>query len=86
MGYTAKSSNRGLFVGGDIMKDILVAILVALITVIVVGLILSVPVMLLWNWVVPDIFNLPQINLGQALGLSMLSCCLFNWGKTSSKK
>lgn len=67
------------------MKDILVAILTALLSVIIIGLLLSVPVMLLWNWVMPDIFNLPQINLGQSFGLSMLSCCLFNWGGASSK-
>ncbi len=30
-------------------------------------------VMLLWNWLMPTIFNLPFINLGQAIGLVVLS-------------
>ncbi len=39
-----------------------------------VGLIL----MLLWNWLLPGIFKLPEINFLQALGLLLLSKILFS--------
>jgi len=45
------------------------------------------PVMLLWNWVVPEIFGLPEIGFWQALGLQALSAFLFkNTSNSSSKK
>lgn len=34
-------------------------------------------VMLLWNWLMPDIFGLKQITYWQAWGLMALSCILF---------
>lgn len=38
-------------------------------------------VMLLWNWIVPDIFGLPKINYWQAWGLVLLSHILLkSWG------
>jgi hypothetical protein len=43
----------------------------------VVGLFISLPVMLLWNWLMPEIFHLPEINWLQAWGLSLLSGFLF---------
>lgn len=46
-------------------------------TIIVVVVILALPVMLLWNAVVPNIFGMPDISFWQALGLSLLSHCLF---------
>ena len=40
---------------------------------------LGVVTMLLWNWLVPDLFNGPVITYWQALGLLVLSKILF-WG------
>ena len=37
-----------------------------------VGLILSIPLWLLWNWLMPHIFGLPTINILEAFGLSAL--------------
>jgi hypothetical protein len=34
-------------------------------------------VMLLWNWLMPDIFGLPRLNYWKAWGLFILSCILF---------
>jgi hypothetical protein len=43
---------------------------------------LSTVVMLLWNWLVPAIFNGPTISFGQAAGLLILSRLLFgNFGQ-----
>jgi hypothetical protein len=47
--------------------------------------------MLLWNWLLPSIFNVPSINLWQALGLLLLSKILFSgfggkrWGGSQSR-
>lgn len=59
--------NRGLY----ILKCVLLGILAVL----VIGLVTK----LLWNWLVPSLFNGPTINYWQALGLLVLSKILF-WG------
>ena len=42
--------------------------------------------MLLWNWLVPDIFGLQRINFWQAAGLCILSALLFrSWSSSSGK-
>ena len=42
-----------------------------------VSLLCAVPVMLLWDWLMPTIFGLKEITLFQAWGLSALSGLLF---------
>lgn len=49
-----------------------------------VSVVLSIPVMLLWNWLVLTIFGITKITLGQAWGISLLCGILF--GKNSSEK
>lgn len=44
----------------------------------VLALIGAYPTKWVWNWVVPDIFNLPLIDFWQALGLNILSGILIN--------
>ena len=44
---------------------------------VVLCLVLTFPVMLLWNWLMPVIFKLPEIGLLQALGLTLLSSAFF---------
>ena len=46
----------------------------------------TLPVMWLWNWLMPIIFNLPKINIGQAWGLSLLSSLLFGKSSVNNKK
>tara|TARA_Y100000114_G_scaffold141487_1_gene147282 strand:+ start:440 stop:673 length:234 start_codon:yes stop_codon:yes gene_type:complete len=46
--------------------------LMALGAFLIVGMILSIPLCLLWNWLVPNIFGLPTINILEAFGLSAL--------------
>lgn len=43
----------------------------------VVSVILSIPTMLLWDWLMPTIFNLNEITLLQAWGLNLLTAILF---------
>ena len=47
-------------------------ILLGLAIFIAVGLTLSIPLWLLWNWLMPHIFGLPTINILEAFGLSAL--------------
>lgn len=48
-----------------------------------ITLILSLPILWLWNWLCPDIFGLPEITWLQAWGLGILGNLLFG-GVTSS--
>ena len=68
------------------MLKAIIKIVLGLLVLAVIGAILAIPVMLLWNWVIPDIFNLPTIDFWHALGLSLLSCCLFSWGSVGNSK
>jgi hypothetical protein len=43
----------------------------------IVAVLLGYPLMLLWNWLMPVIFNLPEISFWQAIGLNILSSILF---------
>ena len=50
-----------------------------------VGLALSIPLCLLWNWLMPHIFGLPAINVLEAFGLSAIITLLapkeIKWNK-----
>lgn len=54
------------------------AVIVA-VTIILVACFIALPVMFLWNWIIPDIFGLTTINFRQALCLALLTRCLFGW-------
>ncbi|GAA5133035.1 hypothetical protein [Thalassotalea piscium] len=47
----------------------------------ILNLIISViPAYFLWNWIVPDIFSLPEMGLLQMTGLFILIQCLIGRG------
>jgi len=48
---------------------------------IAIVLVFSFVVMLLWNWLIPAIFDGPRINFPQALGLLALSKVLLGFGR-----
>jgi hypothetical protein len=50
----------------------------------IVIVILGYPLMMLWNWLMPVIFGLPEITFWQAIGLNLLSTVLFK--STTIKK
>lgn len=52
-----------------------IAALVGLVAIAIV--LLGYPLMLLWNWLIPNIFGLPEITFWQAIGLNLLSTILF---------
>ena len=45
----------------------------------------ALPVMLLWDWLMPTLFGLKTITLWQALGLLILCGMLFKSSSSSSK-
>ena len=46
--------------------------IIALFSFLLIGLVLSIPLCLLWNWLMPNIFGLPTISILEAFGLSAL--------------
>lgn len=48
----------------------------------------SLPVMLLWNWLLPELFHFPELSLLQAWGMMVLCGILFKSpsGKTEKSK
>ena len=44
---------------------------------ILAAILIALPLMWLWNWLMPEIFGLIRIDFWQALGLSLLSSVLF---------
>ena len=57
--------------------EILVKIIGLVVLISAVALLLAFPTMWLWNWLVPDIFGLIEIDFWKALGLNFLSGILF---------
>lgn len=51
--------------------------IVAGIAVTIIACILAIPLMLLWNWTLPDVFGFKQITFFQALCLNLMSGILF---------
>ncbi len=51
-----------------------------------ISLLFSLPVMLLWDWIMPALFGLKTITWLQAWGLTMLCGFLFKSSSVSSSK
>jgi hypothetical protein len=62
------------------------AILLALLVVLLFGLLHGFFVMLLWNWLVPEIFGLGTITYLQGWGLCVLCSILFKPSNTSKSE
>ncbi len=63
----------------------MIGILMVIGLIVVVGVIIGYPTMLLWNWLMPEIFGLTKITFLQAVGLYILSGIMIKSGKLSSK-
>jgi hypothetical protein len=62
--------------------EVMVAIAAVLGLVAILVVILGYPLMLLWNWLMPELFGLPEITFWQAIGLNVLSTILFRSSHT----
>ena len=50
------------------------------------ALLVTIPVQLLWNWLVPEIFGLPKLGFFQTMGLILLVNFLLNRSGSKSKE
>jgi hypothetical protein len=63
----------------------IVTILFAVLILVISSFLGGLAVWILWNWLMPEIFNLKVITYWQAFGLCFLSGILFKDGPSSSK-
>ena len=61
------------------------AFVLAVATLVGISLIMAVPTMLLWDWLMPELFGLKTITLFQAWGLNFLCGMLFKSHTSTSK-
>lgn len=67
------------------MTEKIFALVIVLVgTVVLITLLMALPVMWLWNWLMPELFGMTTITFWQALGISMLSSLLFKSYNTSN--
>lgn len=66
------------------MTEIIVKIFIAVSITLVTALLVTLPVMWLWNALMPDIFGVVEIGFWQALGVSILSSILFKGSGSNS--
>lgn len=59
------------------IAECILAVLFVLLVFAIVCLLITVPVLYLWNWVMPIVFGLPVITFWQTLGLLILSGVFF---------
>jgi lipopolysaccharide export LptBFGC system permease protein LptF len=60
------------------MKQYFEAFMIITLIIMIVALLLGIPLMILWNWLMPSIFELREISFWEAVGLNILSGILFN--------
>jgi hypothetical protein len=66
------------------MSDFLTAIVTVIGIFLLVAILMGLPLMLLWNWLMPQLFNLPEIGFWQAVGLNFMCSIMFK-GTSPSK-
>lgn len=66
------------------MGNVIAIALAGIGAVVTLAVIMAIPMWLLWNWLVPAVFDGPTITLLQALGIGLLSGFLFKSSSSSS--
>lgn len=67
------------------MTEVIEFVLKVLAIISLVALLLGLPLMLLWNWLMPMVFGLPTLTFWQAVGMNFLASILFGKTTTSTK-
>ena len=70
----------------EVIGLIFIGLVGTILLIVLAGIILGLPVMLLWNWLMPVIFSLPTITFFQAIGLNILFGILFRASSSTSKE
>ena len=61
---------------GDLFEN-LANLMIAVMVIFIIVALICLPIRWLWNWLMPDLFMLPEIGFWQAVGISLLSSLLF---------
>ena len=87
---TPLSLNTTEIINMNTLLKTLAAVVLIVFFVLILGLVLSIPVWLLWNWIIPIVFPgegiAHHITLLQALGITLLTSLLFRSSFSSSSK
>ena len=67
-------------------NNILEGILAVIGLIMLVALLLGLPLQILWNMLMPSLFNLPYISFWQACGLNLIAGILFRSNVTIKNK
>ena len=59
------------------MEKILTILISLVVSIVLIGCVLSLPTMWLWNALMPDLFGLKEIDFWQSLGVVLLTGILF---------
>ena len=59
------------------MEKILTSLISLVVSIVLIGCVLSLPTMWLWNALMPDLFGLKEIDFWQSLGVVLLTGILF---------
>ncbi len=68
----------------DTFAKLTSAFLVVVLFLVFAALLMGLPLMWLWNWLMPELFGLKTIGFWQAVGLNFLSSILFKSSTASS--
>ena len=66
--------------------NIIEAILVVIGLIMLVAMLFGLPLQILWNLLMPELFNLPYISFWQACGLNLIAGILFRSNVTIKNK
>jgi hypothetical protein len=65
--------------------QVIAAFVLAVATLVAISLIMALPTMLLWDWLMPELFGLKEVTLFQAWGVNFLCGMLFKSHNSTSK-
>lgn len=68
------------------MKQAIFTFIGLLVVTVIIGMLMVWPLVWLWNFVMPDIFGLPEITYWQMFALYFLIQCLFKLSVTVNNK
>jgi energy-coupling factor transporter transmembrane protein EcfT len=71
---------------GNAVRNAFETMLAGIFIMLFVALMVGLPTMFLWNWLMPIIFGLTRITFWQAVGVNLLSTVLFKSSKSSKDK
>jgi hypothetical protein len=60
------------------MKNTLLVIAITVVIAMILGMIIALPIWLLYNWIMASIFGLPELTFLQTYGLFVLLSLIFN--------